>query len=99
MARAETGRSLPWAIVEDDRPSGSLSRQRYHELRELLEREIRIAFDEAQARGRPIDRLLLVGTVLGRHLQEEEVRARLELLWTVLDAYVVYLAAASCVDY
>jgi hypothetical protein len=65
------------------------------ELRALLEREVRTAFDEALARAAPIDPLLLVGLVLARHQHRDEVKRRLEFLWCYLEAYVGLLVILS----
>lgn len=60
-------------------------------LRQLLEAEVRAAFDEARAKGHPVDSLLLVGNVLERHRHRHEVQAQLEFLWSYLEAYVAFL--------
>ena len=66
-------------MTEDPRP---------HELRQLLEEEVRAAWDETRAKGYSIDPALLIGAVLERHQHKEGVKERLQLLWAHLEAYV-----------
>jgi hypothetical protein len=68
---------------------------RPHELRQLLEAEIRAALDETHANDQPVDPLYLVGTVLARHQHRAEVQGRLEFLWTYLETYVLLLATLA----
>jgi hypothetical protein len=62
-------------------------------LRELLEGEVRAAFDQACADGDSIDSLLLVGRVLERHRHLEDVAREFEFLFDYLEAYVDLLEA------
>jgi len=59
-----------------------------HDLRLLLEEEVRAAWDETRAKGYSIDPMLLIGTVLERHQHKEGVKQRLEFLWAHLEAFV-----------
>ena len=59
-----------------------------HELRGLLEQELRAAFNEAHASGRAIDPRNLVALVLERHRHRQEVRRHLAFLGSYLEAYV-----------
>ena len=60
---------------------------RPHELRELLEREVREAFEQLRADDAPIDPSALAAMVLDRHQALPEVRERLAFLWMHLEAY------------
>jgi hypothetical protein len=71
------------------------SASRPYQLRHLLEREVRSAFDEARAEGQAIDPLLLIGSVLGRHQHRADVNRRLEFFWSYLEAYLVLLDVLS----
>jgi hypothetical protein len=68
-----------------------MTRMRPHELRQLLESEVRAALEDARASAQAVDPLYLVGTVLARHQHRDDVRGRLEFLWTYLEAYVLLL--------
>lgn len=68
-----------------------MSDLRPHDLRQLLEQELRAAWDETRAKGYSIDPALLIGAVLERHQHKEEVKQRLEFLWAHLEAYVGFL--------
>jgi hypothetical protein len=64
---------------------------RPHELRELLEREVRAAFEQQLAAGEALDAALLAGTVLNRYQGLPEVQQRLAFLWVHLEAYASML--------
>jgi hypothetical protein len=64
---------------------------RPHELRQLLEVEVRAALDDTRASGQAVDPLFLVATVLARHQHRDEIQGRLEFLWSYLESYVVLL--------
>jgi hypothetical protein len=72
-----------------------LTELRPHELRELLEQEVRAAWEETRSKGYSMDPTLLIGAVLERHQHKEEVKQRLEFLWAHLEAYVGSLRDAQ----
>jgi hypothetical protein len=66
---------------------------RPHELRQMLEGEVREAVERLLAEGGAIDAAAVAGAVLERHQLRDEVQARLDFLWRYLEAYVGFLAA------
>jgi len=64
-----------------------------YELRKMLEREVREAFEQARAENASIDPSALAGAVLMRHQEKPEVQHRLPFLWLHLEAYVQSLMA------
>jgi len=72
-----------------------MSDLRPHELRLMLEDEVRQMYDQTRALEQAVDPMLLVGTVLAKHQHRPDVQRRLEFLWTYLEAYVALLAALA----
>ena len=68
---------------------------RPHELRQLLEAEVRADLEATRANGQAVDPLFVAGTVLSRHQHRDELQGRLDYLWTYLESYVVLLETLS----
>lgn len=68
---------------------------RPHELRQLLEADVRAALEDRRASGQAVEPLVVVGSVLERHQHRDEVQGRLEFLWSYLESYVVLLETLS----
>jgi hypothetical protein len=59
-----------------------------YELRRMLEREAKAAFDQARAENAHVDPSALAGSVLMRHQEKPEVQHRLAFLWLHLESYL-----------